>query len=549
MKTRYLQPALLLAVVGATACNDFLDIDPTDKVTDRLVWGDVAAAEQVVNYFYSDLASMGSFSSYQCLAGMTEGLTDELKYGNTLFAAYCYIPNEISYGSGTVLTASYADVYLGVWGATYTKIRRVNEALANLRSGGMAAADASRLEGELRFFRALYYYELLKRYGQAIVYTEDLSRIDTDKALDTADECWRFVADDLNFAGSNLPVSTNALGRLTSGAAYALLSRAMLYAQDWAAARAAAERVLQMGYALTANYADAFVAEGNTEAISVFQYSLAGQLTHTFNGYMAPGSDHALDGMTMYGGYGVPTQDMVEEYELASGGRPDWAEWHTAEGTMRTPPYALLEPRFAATILYNGAAWRGRAVEPYVGGGDGWAQWLVEGMLEGRTTTGYYLRKFVSETQDYATSQGSTQPWVALRLAEVYLNHAEASLRAGDADAARQSVNAVRARVGLPATTASGDELMDAIRHERKVELAFEGQYYWDLRRWGLAETLLTGVRRHGLKIESLAGGFRYSYVEVDCEDMNFPARMNRLPIPLSELNNNSLMSQFAEWQ
>lgn len=542
MKTRYFILSLMAAAT-LSSCNDFLDISPTDKVTDKVMWSSVGNAELAVNYFYSNIGSFGSFGTYQSSIGMTEGLTDELKYGNYLYFAQCRIPSEFSYG-GAILTPSYVNSYMGVWGSTYEQIRRVNEALGYLHGSGFSEADTKRLEGELRFFRGLYYFELMKRYHQAIIYGEDLSEISTNKALGTEEEGWKYVQDDLTFAGENLPVSTEATGRLTSGAAYGLLSRAMLYCQNWTAAKDAAKKVIDMGYSLSPNYADAFKAD-SPEAILMYQYDAKSNITHEFNLYYAPHSDRTYNGMQLDGGYGTPTQDMVEEYELATGGKPDWSTWHNTDGTLQQPPYDQLEPRFKATILYNGATWRDRTVQPYVGGDDGWAEWQTDPQMEGRTCTGYYLRKLVDEGQNYATSQNSTTPWIAIRLAEIYLNYAEACLQSGDTENAKTYLNLVRKRVGLPEVNAT----MENIRHERKVELAFEGQYYWDMRRWGLSTTAFTGTRRHGLKIEKLGDNYRYTYVECDREDMNYPSKLNRFPVPQNEIENNKDIDQFSEWK
>lgn len=553
MKTKYIVSCLFAAAMGLTSCNDFLDIDPTNKVTEKLVWNDVSTAELAVNYFYADIPYLGSFNNYQCAAGLTEGLTDEFKYGNLLNNSECYIPNQISY-AGSILTSSYTDVYMGVWGSTYEEIRRVNESIAKLHASSFSKENQARLEAELRFFRGMYYFELLKRYHQAIIYDEDLSKINTNKALDSEEAGWAYVLSDLEFAGQNLPVSTDAKGRLTSGAAYALMSRAMLYCQNWDKVKEACEKIFGMGYELTPDYSDAFKADGNTEAIYMYQYNLTAKTGHSFDGYYAPGGDHTLAGMTMYGGYGTPTQDLVEEYELATGGKADWTTWHTTEGTMQNPPYDKLEPRFHATILYNGALWRGRTIEPFIDGKDGWAQWMKDAAVEGRTTTGYYLRKLVDENHDFAISQQSTQPWVAFRLAEVYLNYAEACLRKNDVETAVAYIDKVRQRKGVNLPKLKNvntvDAAFEALRHERKVELAFEGLYYWDLRRWNVAERELTGIRRHGLKIEKMTGDtFRYTYVTVDSEDLNFPKKMYRLPVPQAELNTNKDIEQFAEWK
>uniref|UniRef100_A0AB33J5F6 RagB/SusD family nutrient uptake outer membrane protein n=1 Tax=Prevotella sp. GTC17259 TaxID=3236795 RepID=A0AB33J5F6_9BACT len=548
MKAIYLGLSLLV-LMGVSSCNEFLDINPTNKATEKVVWGSPTYAEMAVNYFYADVARLGSFNDYQCAAGMTEGLTDEFKYGNMNYNAENFIPNEISYG-GIVITPGYVDVYMGVWGTTYNDIRRVNESLSKLKASGFAEDIKNRLEGELRFFRAMYYFELLKRYHQAIIYTDDMSQITTDKALSSETDGWRFISEDLKFAGEHLPVNTSATGRLTSGAAYALLARAMLYCKQWTEVQGACEKIFKMGYELTPDYADAFKSD-NSEAIFQYTYDAKNSVSHTFDGYYAPGGDHKVGGNTMYGAFATPTQDMVEEYELASGGKADWSAWHTKAGTTEVPPYDKLEPRFKATILYNGATWKGRTIEPYVGGTDGWCTWQVDPTTEGRTTTGYYLRKLVNENHDFKAYQESEQPWIAFRLAEVYLNYAEACYRLNNNSNAMAYINKVRERAGLPGIKGlSGDELFQALRHERKVELAYEGLYYWDLRRWELASKELTGIRRHGLKIVKKANGdFEYSYVDVDNQDLNYPAKMDRFPLPQSEIQNNSAVEQFPEWK
>ena len=549
MKNKTLYAMLLGVAMSAVSCSDFLDMTPTNAVSDKMVWSNVENAELAVNDYYRYIDYLSVFNTGQCLAGSTDALTDQLKYGSYNFNTYCRIPSEIAYG-GSVLTASYVDVYLGNWTTMYEYIRRVNEGIHYLHKYGesISADDKARLEAEMRFFRGFLYTDLVKRYKEVIIYDENLESITRDKDVSTEEQGWNFVYDDLMYAATTLGESTDPDGRITSGAAYALLSRAMLYAERWEDARTAAEKVMGMGYELEDNYADAFKLDSK-EAILQYNYNAATSVTHSFDGYMAPGGDRAQDGNSMTGGYGTPTQEMVESYELATGGFPDWTAWHAEGGTSQTPPYDDLEPRFAATILYNGAEWKGRTIETFVNGTDGFATWKTDEAPEGRSTTGYYLRKLVDEDHSFKTIQASTQPWTELRLAEVILNHAEACYRSGDPASANDDIERIRARVDLPYTDKTGEELMAAIRQERKVEMAFEGHYYWDMKRWELAESAFTGIRLHGLKIEQdAAGGYLYTYVEVDDQDRNFPAKMYRCPIPQAELNNNGLINQYPEW-
>jgi len=542
MKTNILKAAVIgLVALSFSACKKYLDMTPTNAASDKLVWSKVEYAEIAINSFYHDLNYFGNFSTGQSIAGMTDGLTDAFKYSSMTYNAYMYIPNEIAYG-GSVLTPNYAAVYLGNWSNVYDKVRRVNEALSNLKKYGVfSESETNRLEAEIRFFRAQLYFDLVKRYKEVIIYNEDLSKIVKNKGLSTEAEGWDFVQSDLNFAAQHLIKNNNPNGRVSSGAAYALLSRAMLYAERWEAAKIAGAKVMEMGYELTANYADAF-KPGSSEAILQYSYSKA-SFTHDFDATYAPGGDRKGAGAM-----GTPTQEMVESYELKTiGGFPDWSTWHNTSGTTDQPPYEDLEPRFQASILYNGASWKGRTIEPFIDGKDGWASWKEDAVPAGRTVTGYFLKKMLDEQIDLS-KDGSTQPWTAFRLGEVLLNYAEACYRSNSSPEANAALRKIRARVGLPYVDKSGPALMAAIMQERKVELAFEGYYYWDMKRWKLAETAFTGTRVHGLKVEKIGNMFRYTYVDCDKQDRNFPAKMYRIPLPTSEITNNTAVKQFPEW-
>ena len=549
-----LYKAILAAGIslGAFSCTPYLDMAPTDSVSDKLIWETTQNAEYHVNYLYTYLYDL---LMNQCAAGQTEALTDMMKYGSYNYNALCYIPSEIAYGVEQTLSAGYVSTYLGYWGTWYQGIAKTNKAIDCLkRFGQMSDEDKLRLEAEIKFMRASLYFDLMKRYKEIIIYDEDLLAYSKDKELSSEAEGWDFIYNDLKFATDYLPAREAANGRLNKGMAWAFMTRAMLYAERWEEVKTAAEEVEKLGYGLEADYADAYskaVNAGNNEAIIQYLFDRTNDVTHSFDFYYTPGGDYALHGETG-GGYGTPTQEMVESYELATGGAANWAAWHGT--TTQTPPYADLEPRFHATILYNGAQWKGRSIEPFVGGVDGWCQWNLDREPMGRTTTGYYLRKLVDESHDVIAYSGGVQPLTIMRYAEVLLNKAEACYRLDMSAEANEAVKAVRARVGLPYTDKGGSALWDAIRQERKVELAFEGLWYWDLRRWGVAHKQypegLSGYQQHGLKIENNGDGtFTYTYVSVDDQDRNFPEKMYRFPMPSGELNNNALVEQYPEWK
>lgn len=541
--------AIIAICIAAVSCNKALDLTPTDQVSSKTMWETTHNAEYSVNHLYSYI---WGYNSSPTAMGLTEALTDEMKYTSYNYNSMAYIPSEFSYG-GSTLTAGYVDVYLGMWGSLYVAIRETNEAISYLKAyGQMSDEDKTRLEGELRFLRGYFYFELIKRYKKVILYDEDLTAITKDIAVSTEEKGWDMVQADLDFAAANLPAAETANGRIDKGMAYGMLSRAMLYAKRWTAVIAAADKVKELGYSLEPNYADGWgksLAAGNREAILQYTFDLGTGITHSFNFFYTPGGDYAIED-SKGGAYGVPTQDLVESYELAIGGFPSWNAWHGS--TANEPPYDQLEPRFAATILYNGAPWKGRTIEPYVGGTDGWATWKTDKEPKGKTVTGYYLRKNVDESYNVNTS-GSSQPFTFLRYAEVLLNKAEACYRTDDAAGANAAVRAIRTRVGLPYTDKSGDALWKAIVQERKVELAFEGLRYWDLRRWEVAAKPypegLSAYRQHGLKIEKEGDHFRYTYVTIDDKDRSFPERLYILPMPESELRSNALVDQYDEWK
>lgn len=553
MKNIFKVFVLASALSVSASCTKMLDMTPTGLVSDKTIWEKTESAEWAVNSLYTYIYDI---MENQSLVGLTESLTDMMKYGSYNYNKMAFIPSEFAYGEDNTITASYVDVYMGYWITRYAQIKNINEAFSNLKKyGQMPEDDKTRLEAEIRFMRAYVYFDLVKRYKEVILYDEDLAAIVKDKELSTEEEAWNFIQKDLEFAADKLPVKAEAGGRLDKGAAYAFTTRAMLYAKKYDAVISAAEEVKKLGYDLEKNYADSYsksTTDGNVEAILQYHFSRADNITQLFDNYYTPGGDFSLNGQ-IGGGYGTPTQELVESYEKATGGKVDWEPWHTT-GVTDTPPYAELEPRFHATVLYNGSDWKERKIEPYLGGTDGFCEWNVEPEPNGRTTTGYYLRKMVDESHDVIQYSSGVQPFTVIRYAEVLLNKAEALYNTGEEGLANDIVNDIRSRVGLPSISVDGADLMAAIRQERKVEFAFEGLWYWDLRRWGIAHKAypegLTGYQVHGFKItKDEEGNFTYDYISVDDKNRNFLERLYRFPLPADELNNNGAVKQFTEWK
>lgn len=545
---------MAVAAFALSGCNAFLDTTPTDSTSDKLVWTSTEYTDLYINNFYEYLSVYGQFGSQQFSGSLTEGLTNTFKYGSSSPGSkagdannYVFYPERLM-PSGSLLDC---------WKNTYTHIRRINEFLDSQSKYSTFSQDVNiRYEAQARFFRAFLYFQLAKRHTQGtekggLILYKDLN-MKKDMPLSSAADVWQLIYEDLTFAAENLPESWDSAntGRITKYAAYAFLSRAMLYAERWQDAKEAADKVINSGmYSLTANYEDAYKG-GNSESIIQFAYNGVSGPSHTFDKDYVPYGDYALVPSDEYGGKGTPTQEMVEYYETKDGNQVDWSEWHSE--TRNNPPYDQLEPRFHATIIYPGSTWKGREIMPTENSTSGrFMEYRAEAYANGRTTTGYYLRKMLDESiTTTLMSIPSSHTWVELRLAEVYLNRAEALHRLGGNDAgARADINTVRARVGLPASKI--EDTFEAIRHERLIEFAYEGHLYWDMRRWELAHTEYNNYRCHGLKVTGpdFEGKYKWNYVDCDLEDRKFLTKFYILPVPTSETDNNSAVQQFDEWK
>lgn len=544
MKKNIFKSILILGVLAVTtSCDKFLETTPKDRISDKIVWKDIKSVNLYVNGFYPYIDRYGSFGDEQFSGSLTEGLTETLKYGSYATGTMAGDANNYVF---TPEVMSPSGNLLGTWSDTYTRIRRVNEFLVSLRKYSELTPEQNlQMEGQARFFRAFLYFQLAKRHGGVILYTD--MNLEKNKARSSAEETWNLIEQDLDFAASVLPKAwpSEETGRITKGAAFAMQTRAMLYAQRWQKVIDAADSLDALNlYSLVSDYKNATKGD-NSESILQYKYTTLGP-NHSFDRNYAPFGDIENEG-----GKGTPTQEMVESYEKADGTVMDWTPWHTS--TTVAPPYSQLEPRFHATIIYNGSTWKGHTMQNSIGGNYGrFMMYREDVYAKGRTVTGYYLRKLMNESHTDLLTYKSTQTWVEIRYAEVLLNKAEAYYKLGKEGLALNEINKVRQRPGvnLPAKLGlSGTAVFNAIRQERKVELAYEGHLYWDMRRWKLAHIEYNNYRVHGIKMTPAGSGYTYEYVDCDLQDRKFLSKTYVLPVPYSELANNSAIEQYDEWK
>lgn len=526
------------AVIFFSSCSDWLDLTPTDKLTDKAIWEDESSVDLYVNGFYTYLNQYGQFGSAQASGNLTESFTSTFKYGSYALGHKAGHPNTYVFDPNLITSATGG--FYSVWSDAYNKIRRMNEFLHSMEQYGQFPEEMNKKwEAQVLFFRAFIYFQLARRHDGVILYTS-IGEMEKDKARSSNEATWDLIESDLDFAIANLPESWTGQdqGRLTKYAALAFKSRAMLFAERWQSAYDAADEVVKSGkYELVDDYVQAWKGS-NKESILEFKYDILGP-NHTFDKDYVPLSDGYE-----FGGLGTPTQEMVESYEKADGTIMDWTPYHTANAIR--PPYEELEPRFKATVIYPGSTWKKKVMQNSVNGTNGtFMAYREQPYSYGLTTTGYYLRKLMDETLIDVKGIPSTQSWVEIRYAEVLLNKAEAAFRLNKMNEAREAMNAVRARVDLPGKNSSGNEWFNDYRNERKVELAYEGHLFWDMRRWKLAHIEYNNYRCHGFKIT----GDNYEYIDVDYQDRKFSAKNYILPIPDAELANNSLIEQYDSWK
>jgi starch-binding outer membrane protein, SusD/RagB family len=551
MKNKFLNHILIAAgLMSLVSCKkDFLNVTPTDRVSEAALISDSTLFEDFVTNRYigvrlqdkeGDGTNPGFGRGFEY--GMWSSITDESIYNNddnTWLIQRGLLAPENTGIAGTI------------WGRSYRSIRECNWALANLEKVSMSTTHKTRLKAELQFIRAFRYQDLIRNYGGIILMGDKVYNL-SDNLQDenlfkrsTLKESMDYVLGELDQAATNLPVNNDnswQFGRATKGAALALKSRLALYAASplyntgtWADAVKAAQAVIALNkYSLYGGgYGNLFLDANNNESIFVRLYTKNAGHTHL----------EIANGPNGYGGWGgnLPLQNLVDDYEM-NNGKPIT---DVTSGYNAQDPYTNRDPRFYATVLYNGAQYRGRAVETFTPGGkdskDGNDNWNT-------SKTGYYLKKFINENYPLQNPWGNAgfQPWYYFRYAEILLNFAEAANETSGADvvpagttmSARQAVNLIRERpsVNMPDLPLglSQSAMRDAIRYERRVELAFEEHRFYDVRRWKIAETT-ENKPAQGISITKSGNTLTYA-TKVALDGRAFNPRMYWLPIPRAEI-------------
>lgn len=446
-----------------------------------------------------------------------------------------------------------------VYNKSYAAIRKVNLFLSKITV--VPVSDSIQLvwSAEARFVRAISYFELIKRYGGVPLIGDKILNLNDNLQIpkNSFEECVGYIVSECNAISPILmkePVTANFVGRITQGAALALKSRTLLYAASplfnssndpakWQAAFDAAKAVIDLNYyALNSNLLRIFVdrTTANKEVILAFQESQKINI-ETNNAPVGYSAQNVGSGLTS------PTQELVDAFVMVNGRSVS----DPASGYDANLPYANRDPRLYATVFHNGSRWLNRSVETFEGGRD------KPGGQITQTRTGYYMRKFMGDFANVANYTNQDHNFIIFRYAEMLLNYAEAANELNQTTVAYDQLKALRARAGITAGTGSlyglkasmtQSEMREAIQLERRLEMAFEEQRFWDARRWKIAETVFN-KQLHGMRILQGEGG-AFSYEIIPVSEVVFKApKMYLYPFPFSEIQKNRALIQNPGWQ
>lgn len=557
-----------------SACSDFMELTPEDQYDEAVVWSDADLTKTVVNDVYSYVCDIAQEVN-------PEAWTDD---GFFTHVYGCRDINEATVSPSNLGAYDREDCPFQ-WSKQFKGIYRANLVLENIdKVPQKTGVDLNVLKGETYFLRAYIYTDLLRGFGgvpivDRVYSIEEASQMDIPRS--DVGKVMEFILKDIEQAISLLPVEQTGanVGRATKGAAKALKARVLLHVASPLYADRSVNTLAcnqytgdrQALYQQALDAAKAVINDGNYSLINCnagttkeiaekFHNIIISNNAETIWSKQYVNKDNAddkwvrnrvslLHGPNGYHNWAgtAPTHDLVMAFETEDGKIPNTLLKPGEETTVN--PYTNREPRFYATIGYDGAEWgRPRAADGAVfdatplgslqfgyyelssGGVDVDAIQSVDdennaikkqkfkGMMgvDSRmsnienwngTYTGYLEKKLIDGTVAATEHNFQTNPMPYIRLAEMYLIAAEASIELNKLDDAATYLNALRTRIGRPDTKATltvrgktfnQNDLREFLRHERRVELTYEHSRYYDLRRWmtapEAASKKLTGI-------------------------------------------------------
>ncbi len=463
-------------ILGLSSCKkDFLDVAPRDQISEDSFFKTAADADQAVVGIYNSLIQDADFTMIQKVLAQNTWSDDAV---NIWMGSNYNNVADGSFGPDEGLFSSN-------WSSLYRNIRRTNVFLRNIDQIQMNTALKNRYIGEVKFFRAYFYHQLVMLFGGVPIADKPLNLNELKTPRNTRQQVIDFILADLDVAIPSLPPTPSQPGRVTSVAALSLKARVLLYEYRFdESAQVSLQVINNPAYGLyTSAGAQSYIklfslgAENNKEVIFDVQFT-------DQNGYGSP--EQLWLNVGSIGGWAAlnPTKSLLEAFEDSQGNNINSSAIYNAAN-----PFANRDPRLEMSIIRNGSVivdrnGTSRTINTLSG-------------TDANSRTGMFARKG-ADTESFAPEiSHSGKNYILIRFAEVLLNYAEAKNEASTAPDATvyKAIDDIRERAGMPKlpTGLNKAQMRERIRNERRVELCLEGNRFFDIKRWGIAGTVMNG--------------------------------------------------------
>lgn len=478
-KKLILYSILSISLLG-TSCEKFLTLDSPSGVSDEQWWNTETDGYNALATVYAGIPGGSSGRNIMYYAG----LSDEAVHRGDFKGEYD--------GFTRGLASSRWGISSSLWSDDYICIRRANRFLENIDNAFFDAQLKDRMKLEARALRAYYHMELMMVFGDIPLLTKSLAPTENQSVRTPQTEVYDFVVAELKDCAEKLPSTyVNAdRWRMSSGVCWALLSRLGLFYKDYGLAKDASKRVIDSKvYKLWVNQTNKIASYSEL-------FSYAGELNDERIFFKENGCSNAWTSFAPFGiggeTYLSPTNTVVNNYETRQGKTLSELGRDSTLIYQKNPNHNNnRDPRMSASVFIPNEKFQGTyTLDPFYNPSDKIGETKS-------TATGYWIKKYI-DPRDRQSKSGSLD-FMIIRYAEILLNYAEAMIESDQWNHtdAISAINEVRARAMMPAVNTgvynTKEKMRTFIQRERQAELAFEGGRYFDIRRWGIDESVMNG--------------------------------------------------------
>lgn len=536
--------AILITLFASCICfiscdEAILDKQPLDRLSTENFW---TTAEDV------DLALAGVYNKASTWSSYGHICEFDMNTDNGIDRK----PNQsfLTYGTFTPATSDIKSF----WNNSYREIAGCNYFLENVENvEDLEAGKKSEMIAEVRFLRAFTYFNMSQYWG-GVPLVENLLTMEESITIGSASkaEVVNFVLSELDAIANDLPVSrsSNQHGRIVRAAALAVKGRLLMAEQQWGEAATAYKAIIDLEiHSIDPQYSELFNGKNEESSEIIFSRKyLAGEIANNTQLYYRPNVDGGWHHMN-------PFQSLVDAYLCIDGKSIDESELYDPLNPVVKNGVNYRDPRLLYTVFYPGIS----TIKGKVYHGHPDSTSVVGDLFTyDAGMTGYCLQKWVEN--DYTGdvySSGVDIP--IIRYAEVLLSYLECQINAGsaiDQDLLDMTINVTRGReaVQMPMVDETDPiKLMEILKRERRVELAWEGLRYWDLNRWGEATEALDNKPQYGIFLTDdpenydrfpVGSNGHYFVINLKYKASDLP-----WPIPQDELDINTTLTQKDNWK